>query len=128
MPQRSRAHDFIYQYDPSGKRLWEGAACCAGSRSAKVNFYGITEQKLTTFQVSRGASPGVSVLSRNVYFGGKLVRAGGVTVATDRRGSVRGKSGLRRTKRVAGPPLKRLAAVGFPIPGCATDVQRKTVS
>jgi RHS repeat-associated protein len=86
-------------YDPWGKRIVEQGFCNAGGADCLlIHFYSITGQRLATSQGS--AVPtltqyGMMLYSyqaaptANVYFGGKLIRAEGVTVATDRLGSVR---------------------------------------
>jgi RHS repeat-associated protein len=86
-------------YDPWGERIVEQGYCHAGGADCLlIHLYSITGQKLATSQAS--AVPNLTqsgnVLygyqaapTANVYFGGKLIRAEGVTVATDRLGSVR---------------------------------------
>jgi RHS repeat-associated protein len=53
--------------------------------TAYAYFYTIGGQKVATIQCTSTCS----ISSANVYFGGKLIRSNGVTVATDRLGSVR---------------------------------------
>jgi RHS repeat-associated protein len=71
-------------YDPSGKRVaqWDG------TNGTRLNFYGIAGQRLGTYTLS-STGTGFSTSSLNLYFGSKLIRSAGVTVATDRLGSVR---------------------------------------
>ena len=54
----------------------------------QVYFYAITGQKLATYQISADGKS-FSSAALNLYFGGKLIRSAGKTVATDRLGSVR---------------------------------------
>jgi RHS repeat-associated protein len=75
-----------YGYDPWGKRWGKWSNTWS---DAEYYFYGITGQKLMTVRWPQGQQNwGAPVY--NVYFGGKLLRSQGVTVMTDRLGSVRG--------------------------------------
>ena len=57
----------------------------------EIYFYGIDGRKLGTYKPDL---PGTMVqLNTNLYFAGKIVRAQGQTVVTDRLGSVRWSSG-----------------------------------
>ena len=80
-----------YLYDPSGKRVMK----IATNNTRTLYFYGITGQKLVTYTCIPDGSGNITSCgypATNVYFGGKLMRSNGVTVATDRLGSVRGNS------------------------------------
>jgi RHS repeat-associated protein len=52
-------------------------------------FYGVNGQKLVTLPCTNGDNFSCGAPTYNVYFGGKLVVSKGVTVVTDRLGSVR---------------------------------------
>jgi RHS repeat-associated protein len=69
-------------YDPSGKRVTQIDVVDSSVQNERIHFYAITGQRLGTYYT-------LSQSSLNLYFGGKLVRSAGVTVATDRLGSVR---------------------------------------
>ena len=69
-----------YVYDPSGKRVESGG-------TPIYYFYGLGGKKMAAFTCTSGTCSNEWV---NVYFGGKLLRSKGVTVATDRAGTVRG--------------------------------------
>ena len=69
-----------YVYDPSGKRVESGG-------TPIYYFYGLGGKKMAAFTCTGGTCSNEWV---NVYFGGKLLRSKGVTVATDRAGTVRG--------------------------------------
>ncbi|MBL8240450.1 MAG: hypothetical protein JNM66_23720, partial [Bryobacterales bacterium] len=72
-----------YGYLADNKRVWKKAP--GGAET--YYFYGAGGQKLVTYSVI--ASPFSLVFqSENVYFGGKLIRANGVSVVHDRLGSV----------------------------------------
>ena len=78
-----------WTYDPKGKRVFSQA----GS-TCEIYFYGITGQKLVTYTCSyegqNNSGPFRYVAkSRNVYFGGKMMRSADLTVVTDQVGSVR---------------------------------------
>jgi RHS repeat-associated protein len=75
-----------YSYDPSGKRVMQWTNV-TGSGPIQVSFYAITGQRLATYQLATG--PTFTLVSRNLYFGGRLIRSAGDTVAMDRLGSVR---------------------------------------
>jgi YD repeat-containing protein len=77
-----------YSYDPSGKRLSQAQVVNSQLQNIQVSFYAITGQRLATYQLSADGTT-FNLVSRNLYFGGKLIRSAGVTVATDRLGSVR---------------------------------------
>ena len=84
----------IYAYDPWGKRVMSGYN--PNYYSPKPNysytFYGVTGQKLATVTCNGSnypAYPTCAIVGQNVYFGKKLITAGGVNVVTDRLGSVR---------------------------------------
>jgi RHS repeat-associated protein len=88
-----------YTYDPWGRRMWKEVP---GGRDSNGNplptpceiyFYGATGQKLETYSCLTNSSGFYSTLEGiNIYFGGKLLQAKGVWVATDRLGSVRANS------------------------------------
>ena len=72
-----------YAYLADNKRVWKKSP--AGVET--VYFYGVGGQKLITYSLT--ASPfALTVASVNVYFGGKLIRAGSSAVVHDRLGSV----------------------------------------
>jgi len=62
-----------------------------GSGNPLVTVYSITGQQLRQFTLVKDEQGHVTLTAggENVYFGGKLIRSQGVTVATDRLGSVR---------------------------------------
>jgi RHS repeat-associated protein len=78
----------LYSYDPSGKRVAQAQVVSGTLQNIQVYFYAITGQRLATYQLSADATT-FNLVSRNLYFGGKLIRSAGKTVATDRLGSVR---------------------------------------
>jgi RHS repeat-associated protein len=107
----------IYAYDPWGKRVMSGYSPNYLNPQPIYNytFYGITGQKLAMVTCNGSnypAYPTCAIVGQNVYFGKKLITAGGVNVLTDRLGSVRangqGESfayypyGEERTNRVDG--------------------------
>jgi RHS repeat-associated protein len=77
-----------YNYLADNKRVWKKEP----SGTEYVYFYGVGGQKLATYQVSTSPSFALNQVSVNVYFGGKLIRADGVAVASDRLGSVMGRA------------------------------------
>src|ERR1017187_9957814 len=92
-----------WTYDPSGKRVFAktpGNGTTVAT-ACEIYFYA-AGQKLVTYQCGYHDQTGgdgtfwYQVKSRNVYFGGKLMRSGGVTVVTDRLGSVRANSNGER--------------------------------
>jgi len=79
-------------YDPWGKRVWEQTwDANNGPGNPLVTVYSITGQRLRQFTLVKDGQGHVTLTAggENVYFGGKLIRSQGVTVATDRLGSVR---------------------------------------
>jgi hypothetical protein len=87
----------IYTYDGSNKRVFaywpEQQTQNPPPVKCEIYFYGITGQRLATYNCGYNASDGAfwwNVKGSNLYFGGKLLRSSGVAVATDRLGSVRG--------------------------------------
>jgi len=80
----------LYNYAPDNKRIWKRMP----SGTEEFYFYGITSQKLGTYRAGTGSSGyGMFVLDTNLYFGNMLLRSRGVTVVTDRLGSVRNSGG-----------------------------------
>jgi len=86
----------IYAYDPWGKRVMSGYDPSPYSSHTQPNysytFYGITGQKLAMVTCNGSnypSYPTCAIVGQNVYFGKKLITAGGVSVVTDRLGSVR---------------------------------------
>src|ERR1017187_36324 len=84
-----------WTYDPSGKRVFAktpGNGTTVGT-TCEIYFYA-AGQKLVTYRCGYNDQSGgdglfwYQVESRNVYFGGKLMRSAGGTVVTDRLGSV----------------------------------------
>jgi len=70
-------------YLADNKRVWKKAS----SGAETVYFYGAGGQRLITYTVP--ASPFALISpSENVYFGGRLIRANGISVVHDRLGSV----------------------------------------
>jgi len=63
--------------------------------SEEFYFYGVGGQKLGTYQPATDSQFGTRMVlvSTNLYFGGKVIRAQGQAVVTDRLGSVRAGSG-----------------------------------
>src|SRR6185437_8795323 len=81
-----------FGYDPWGKRVYEYGA---DGQHSVITVYSITGQRIQ--RVNRVSDDNGNVTlsaagGENVYFGGKLIRSQGSTVATDRLGSVRGNS------------------------------------
>ena len=85
-------------YDPSGKRVMTGSEVdpynqyTGSAPTYNYNFYGITGQRLTTVTCSavwNTVSTTCSVSGQSAYFRGKMLESNGVTVVTDRLGSVR---------------------------------------
>lgn len=85
-----------YNYLADNKRVWKKEP----SGTEYVYFYGVGGQKLATYQVATTPTFALNQISVNVYFGGKLIRADGVTVASDRLGSVMGRSGAADSSSV----------------------------
>jgi RHS repeat-associated protein len=93
-----------WSYDPSGKRIKQGGLSCTDLThcSNEIYFYGLSGRKLATFDYSlTNGQLQYWLKNRNLYFGGKMIRAGvtqingtapWVTVVTDRLGSVRANS------------------------------------
>ena len=82
-----------YSYDPYGMRVFQQpwSSNTGFDTPSQLYFYGISGQKLATFTCGPGESGLIcSTATFNLYFAGKLIRSNGVTVATDRLGSVRG--------------------------------------
>ncbi len=77
----------FYVYDPWGRRIWKQY----NGTSGEAYFYGVTGQKLETYNCTVGSN-GVSgtLEGINTYFVGRMISEKGVVVATDRLGSVRG--------------------------------------
>ena len=76
--------DENYAYDPFGKRILHQIDL----PGMTGYFYSITGQKIATYTNAYGAGSW-QLSGVNVYFGSQLLRSNGVTVATDRLGSVR---------------------------------------
>ena len=92
--------DGNYVYDPWGKRVGWRQPGYTGQfvnqeTQCEVHFYGITGQKLASYSCGYHDAEGGdgtfywSLKGYNVYFAGHLVQSNGVTVTTDRLGSVR---------------------------------------
>jgi RHS repeat-associated protein len=84
----------IYAYDPWGKRVMSGYNPNYSSPQPNYTytFYGVTGQALARVTCNGSnypAYPTCAIVGQNVYFGQKLITAGGVNVVTDRLGSVR---------------------------------------
>jgi RHS repeat-associated protein len=89
-----------FTYDPRGKRVMRDTGQ-HGQYGAQFEmyFYSITGQKLGTYLCEWNYPSGYTPCSQestNAYFGGKLIQSQGVTVATDRLGSVRGNANGER--------------------------------
>jgi RHS repeat-associated protein len=85
-----------YAYDPWGRRVMTQTDADPNNpdstASWQFNFYGITGQRLVTLGCTNPSAnplPNCTVQGQNVYFGRKLLVSNGVTVVTDRLGSVR---------------------------------------
>ncbi len=73
-----------YTYDPSGKRVLQYSGGLGGyAGSGTVYFYGITGQRLGSYQLNAAPSVSLTPLYIPQYFGGRML------VAVDRLGSVR---------------------------------------
>lgn len=93
-------------YDPYGKRVFQVYMPPAGSTTplAQAFFYTLDGHKVANIQCTASYySDGTSYLQgcalsggSSLYFGGKLIRSNGVTVVTDRLGSVRGNANGER--------------------------------
>jgi RHS repeat-associated protein len=83
----------VYAYDPWGKRVLSGSdpdPLYAPQPNYTYTFYGITGQALASANCSGYPNPSSCwVTGQNVYYGRKLIVSGGVSVVTDRLGSVR---------------------------------------
>jgi RHS repeat-associated protein len=82
-----------FVYDHAGKRVLKAnpSSMEANVNSQEFAFYGVNGQRLVTLTCPTSA-PNCNAPVYNVYFGGKLVVSQGVTVVTDRLGSVRANS------------------------------------
>lgn len=78
-----------YGHLPDNKRVWKKAP----SGAETIYFYGAGGQKLITYSVNSGTF-GLTKVSENVYFGGKLIRGDGAAVVQDRLGSVIWRAGV----------------------------------
>jgi RHS repeat-associated protein len=81
-----------WTYDPSGKRIQKTPPVQNDDNvpEPEIYFYNITGQRIATFDSHwDGQGLGWYQVSTNLYYAGKLIRSKGVTVATDRLGSVR---------------------------------------
>ena len=89
-----------FAYGGDNKRVWKLTGYWALYQNSgtyngtdEVYFYGVDGKKLGTYRTYwDGVQLSHSVLSTNVYFGGKLIQSGGKTVVLDRLGSVRATS------------------------------------
>ena len=89
-----------YTYDPWGRRMGKevpGGLDSNGNRlptPCEIYFYGATGQKLETYSCMNNTDGtfNSTLEGINIYFGGKLLQAKGVWVATDKLGSVRANS------------------------------------
>jgi RHS repeat-associated protein len=87
-----------YSYAPGNKRVWRGLWTSGTLSTDEITFWGITGQKLATYQLSvtggvvnQSSSAPVLMATQtgtNYYFGGKLVKNAGGYVGTDRLGSI----------------------------------------
>jgi len=71
-----------YGYSPDNKRIWKKKP----DGSEEIYFYGVDRRKLGSYQPSY---PQFTLISKNVYFAGKLIQSQGGAVMVDRLGSVR---------------------------------------
>jgi len=86
-------------YDPWGKRVMEYGGGLANPLVTMYSINSITGQRLQMYQEMNDGEGDlwfVPSSGENVYFGGKMIRSQGVTVATDRLGSVRGNANGER--------------------------------
>ena len=76
-----------YGYGPDNKRVWKRKA----DGTQEIYFCGVGGQKLGTYTPDLGSNNNFCIVagSTNLYFGGRMIRAQGQTVMTDRLGSVR---------------------------------------
>jgi len=90
--------DSFYAYDPNGKRVMKETNPDPRNLNTGSNptfefyMYGITGQRLVTVDCNyswQNPVPNCWVVGENVYFGGKMLVSNGVSVVTDRLGSVR---------------------------------------
>jgi len=83
-------------YDPWGRRIGKQYYDQeAGKTLWEFYYHGAAGQRLTTlscYSIYYPYQPTCSAGVTNVYFGSKLMRVSGVTIVTDRLGSVRRKS------------------------------------
>jgi RHS repeat-associated protein len=79
----------MYAYDNAGKRVMKETWSTPTQAQQEFYFYGVNGQKLVTLPCTNGDNFSCGAPVYNVYFGGKLVVSKGVTVVTDRLGSVR---------------------------------------
>ena len=90
-----------WRYDPWGRRIGKQYYDQeAGKTRWEFYYHGAAGQRLTTlscYSIYYPYQPTCSAGVTNVYFGSKLMRVNGTTIATDRLGSVRAKSN--------GPPM-----------------------
>jgi len=92
MVYNSNPMGYIYAYDPWGKRVMSGTGWTgSGQPSYTYTFWGITGQPLAMVNCTTTNFPAntCSITGQNVYFGKKMIVWGGVSVVTDRLGSVR---------------------------------------
>jgi RHS repeat-associated protein len=76
-----------YGYDAENRRVLKAASSQWGWGTAEVYFYGVEGRKLGTYQLNWG-NLNFQTLSENLYFGGRVIKAQGKWVVTDRLGSV----------------------------------------
>jgi YD repeat-containing protein len=88
-----------WSYDPGGKRVRKVSGATQDANTYfDVYFYGITGQKLMTFNCHSVGGVGMvcDTTGTRIYFAGKLVKSDGAVVVTDGLGSVRANSNGER--------------------------------
>ena len=92
-PALNGVSPYGWRYDPWGKRVARiyGGADNGGYILNEYYFYGVSGKRMGTYQinVNDGNTYSMATIGTNLYFGGTLIQSNGVTVATDRLGSVR---------------------------------------
>ena len=79
----------IYSYAPGNKRVWRGVWSGGTQTVDEVTYWGVTGQKLVTYQLSvSGSSLVAAATGTNEYFGGKLIKNSTGYVTPDRLGSI----------------------------------------
>ncbi len=74
-----------YGYAPDGKRVWKAPDGTASHE--EFYFWTPAGQRLGTYKSTNPGVVGFTTASTNVYFGGRLIQAQGMTMVTDQLGS-----------------------------------------